>query len=91
MLFDVPYPLPRLIDCWSLHLFVMEDTGDIVGAFALNGKLKDAPHCRRFLVNKLVVFVRQVFHIIIDGAVCGRLAGLTLDANGSVLLATQVP
>ena len=49
-------------------------TGNIIGAFALNGQLEDASHHgSRFLVNQPVVFVLRVFLIAIDGTVGGKL------------------
>ena len=90
--FPCPTPLPRLINSRRFYLFVMEDTSDVIRAFAFNGKLEDAPHYRRRLfVNNPVVFIRRVFHIAIDGAVGGGLAGLALDPDGGALLAAQIP
>jgi hypothetical protein len=79
------------VDRRGVDLIVKQDAGDVIGAFALNGQLEDAPHHgSRFHVNQPVVFVLRVFLIAVDGAVGGRLAGFPFDANGCFLLAAQV-
>jgi len=79
------------VDRRRVDLIVKQDTGDVVGAFALNGQLEDTPHHGgRFLVDQPVVFVLWVLLIAVDGAVGGWLAGFPFDANGRFLLAAQV-
>ena len=80
------------IDGGCFDFFLTEHRGNFIGAVALNGKLKNTPHnSRRFLVDQPVVFVVGVFPVAVDGAVGGGLARLTLDPDGSSLLAAQIP
>ena len=73
------------------HRILKENTGNIVGAFALDGQSENAPHHGGgFLVDQPMVFVFRVFLVAIDGAVGGRLAGFSLDADGGFLLTAQI-
>ena len=92
-LFAFPDALALLAEVHGrrFHLILKENTGDIVGAFALNGQSENAPHHGgSFLVDQPMVFVLRVFLVAIDGAVGGGLAGFSLDADGGFLLAAQV-
>ena len=74
-----------------LHLILKENTGNIVGAFALDGQSENAPHHGgSFLVDQPMVFVLRVFLVTVNGTVGGGLAGFSLDADGGFLLAAQV-
>mgnify|MGYP007061166115 CR=1 FL=1 len=74
-----------------LHLILKENTGNIVGSFALDGQSENAAHHGGgFLVDQPMVFVFRVFPVAIDSAVGGGLAGFSLDADGGFLLAAQV-
>ena len=92
-LFAFPDALALLTEVHSrrLHLILKENTGNIVGSFALDGQSENAPHHGgSFLVNQPMVFVFRVFLVTVNGTVGGGLAGLALDADGGFLLAAQV-
>ena len=92
-LFAFPDALALLAEVHGgrFHLILKENTGNVVGAFALNGQSENAPyHGSGFLVDQPVVFVLRVFLIAVDGTVGGWLAGFPLDPNGGFLLAAQV-
>ena len=92
-LFAFPDALALLAEVHGgrFHLILKENTGNVVGAFALNGQSENAPyHGSGFLVDQPMVFVFRVFLVAVDGAVGGRLAGFSLDADGGFLLAAQV-
>ena len=74
-----------------LHLILKENTGNIVGSFALDGQSENAAHHGgSFLVDQPMVFVLRVFLVTVNGTVGGGLAGFSLDADGGFLLAAQV-
>ena len=92
-LFAFPDALALLTEIHGgcLHLIIKENAGDIIGAFSFNGQTKNAPHhSGSFLVDQPMVFVFKILLVAIDGAVGGRLAGFSLDADCSFLLAAQV-
>ena len=92
-LFAFPDALALLAEVHGgrLHLILKENTGNIVGAFALNGQSENAPHHGGgFLVDQPMVFVLRVFLVTVNGTVGGGLAGFPFDTNGGFLLAAQV-
>ena len=92
-LFAFPDTLALLTEVHSrrFHLILKENTGNIVGPFALDGQSENAPHHGgSFLVDQPMVFVLRVFLVTVNGTVGGGLAGLSLDADGGFLLAAQV-
>ena len=92
-LFAFPDTLALLTEVHSrrFHLILKENTGNIVGSFALDGQSENAAHHGGgFLVDQPMVFVFRVFPVAIDSTVGGRLAGFSLDPDGGFLLAAQV-
>ena len=93
LLLAFPHALVLLakVDRRGVDLVIEQNTGNVIGTFALDGQLEDAPHHGgSFLVDQPVVFVLRVFLIAVDGTVGGGLAGFPLDTNGGFLLAAQV-
>ena len=92
-LFAFPDTLALLTEVHSrrFHLILKENTGNIVGSFALDGQSENAPHHGgSFLVDQPMVFVLRVFLVTVNGTVGGGLAGFSLDTDGGFLLAAQV-
>ena len=66
---------PCKIDRRSFYLIFKKDSGNVIGAFSLDGQTEDAPHNGGgLLVNQPMVLVVRVFLIAVDGTVGGRLA-----------------
>ena len=73
------------------YLIVIENTGNIIRAFALNGQTEyPADNLCRFLVDIPTVLVTRLFLVAIDGTVGSGLTRFAFYTDGSALFAAQI-
>ena len=76
----------------GFHLIIIEDTGNVIGAFALDGQSEySADNLGGFLVDIPTVLITRHLLVAVDGAVCCRLARFAFYTDSSALFAAQVP
>lgn len=89
--FPDPHAFFTKVDSRCFHFIVKEDSGNVIGAFSVNGQPEyPADDSGGFLVDQPVVFVLRVFFVPVDHTVGRRLAGFALDPDRGFLLAAQV-
>ena len=73
------------------HLIVIENTGNIIGAFALDGQTEyPADNLGGFLVDIPTVLVTRHLLVAVDSAVGGRLARFAFYTDSGALFAAQI-
>ena len=71
----------------GFHIIIIEDTGNVIGAFALDGQSEySADNLGGFLVDIPTVLITRHLLVAVDGAVCCRLARFAFYTDSSALL-----
>ena len=79
------------VNSGCFNLIIIEDTGNVIGAFALNGQTEyPADNLGGFLVDIPTVLITGHFLVAVDGAVGGRLARFALYTDSGALFAAQI-